>query len=548
MGEISNPEAPAGAAPLVASDDRKATTKTSTIELDEALVVLSLLLLGLAVRLLRLQPIEYYEDEVSRWHFVRQWFHGNDFHHATWTHHMARLGVNVPLFFVQALFGRAARVYYVWPVASFLLQQLLVYVTAKRLGGRGAGVLAAIFLAAFSGLDRGASQLLPDAFGGTATILLCYLVARYQEAEPALRRRFLIGAGLAFVWAYEIKESNLLFLPGAVVGVFLCHRRWQDALLFIGVLVGAILIETAGFRLFTDYSSRFAIVGETHGDIGATNFWGLFDRFRRLEPAWQMLLWMWVPSALWLVGSGDRRVFSLVLTPSSFIFLLTFLVRSIDPLVIWTRFYSRYFDPVAPLLVVAVALFLVQAVARAWSNLAPERARGWAAVLSRRAAPLVVVACALVAMTEYAAAAVPSDQHALRETRRISTICNDAYKRNLPIVMRRAPRGEELERRVRPLKLVYGVYLNDAQIATSDLAKDGQLPPTLKALRDSKRYSYVVHDARVYRDGDIEAWVERGCAVVLTEQKGHLNAAPGVPSLILERTDKLPDSCEPPRP
>lgn len=553
MAETSSNDAvpaapPAVAAPRTGSVAAGLQRIAAEFEAEELWVLLSVVALGCALRILKLQPIEYYEDEVSRWHFAREWFHNHDFRHAQWTHHMARFGLNVPVFVMQALFGRAARVYYYWPVASFTLQVGLTYLTTKRLGGRGAAVLAAIFLSVFGGLDRGASQLLPDTFSCTAMVLVCYLLARYQEADLERRMGWLIGSGLAFVWAYEIKESNLLFLPGAAAAVWICRGRFRDGLWFCGVLFAAIALETLAFRLFTPYSSRFAIVGEAHGDIAAASFWTLFERFTRLEPAWQMLFWMWVPSALWLAGTRDRRLQSLVLIPASFMFLLTFLVRSIHPMVIWTRFYSRYFDPVAPLLVIAVALFVAEGARRLWTSATPARLHAWPERLGRQAPACAMFACALVGLVEYAEAKDSLPDHPLHETRRISAITNDAYRRNLPIVQLRAKRGEPEERRVRPLKLVYGIYLNDELVATSDLAKDGKLPPILDAVRDAKRYSYVLHDARAYRGHDLETWINDGCALVVHEEKNHLNAAPKVPSLILEQTTKLPDRCHAPAP
>jgi hypothetical protein len=518
----------------------------ASVDDSELTIVLALLALSVAIRLLRLQPIEYYDDEVTRWHFVRQLFYDNDFHHARWTHHMARFGVNFPLFLVQAVFGRHARVYYIWPLASFTLQVLFLYLTAKRLGGRAAGVLAASFLCVFTGLDRGACQLLPDTFGGTAMILVVYLLVRYQEAELERRMGWLIGAGLAFVWAYEIKESNLLFLPGAAACVWLCKGRFRDGIWFCAILLLAIVIETAGFRIFTDYKSRFAIVEEAHGEITST-FVQLFDRFTRLEPPWQMLFWMWVPSAFWLGAGPDRRKQALVLMPATFLLLITFLVRSINPIVIWTRFYSRYFEPAAPLFVAAVALFAVEALRRAWPIYAPLRFGELPARLTRHAAVLTVAACCLVGGTEYALARENLANHPLTETRRFSSITNDAYRRNLPIVQLRARRGEIEDRRVRPLKAVFGIYLSDAKIVTSNGAKNNRLPDILDSVHDGKRYSFVLHDPSAYREDEIDEWVERGCAVILTEAKNHLTAATGVPSLIIKQSTKLSDSCHPPQ-
>jgi|GEM_PF-867502 len=553
MAEISSDEAAppiaeVAAAPAPPGLRARLDAALSRVDGGELTIVLAVLALCVLIRLLRLQPIEYYDDEVTRWHFVRQWFHPNQLEHARWTHHMARFGVNVPLFFSQVLCGRHARVYYVWPLTSFALQVLFVYLTSKRLGGRAAAVLAAIFLSVFAGINRGACQLLPDAFGATAMILVAYLLVRYQEAAFERRMAWLVGAGLAFVWAYEIKESNLLFLPSAALSVWLCKGRFRDGVLFCAILFGAILLETLGFRIFTDYSSRFAIVGEAHGDITVSSLWKLFERFTKMEPAWQMLFWMWVPSALWLAASRDRRLWMLALLPLSFLVLITFLVRSIHPIVIWTRFYSRYFEPMAPLLIAAVALFIVETVRRGWPAEPSSRLNQLSTALSRHAVVVTVGVCALVGCVEYATVKGELPEHPLAEARRISAITNDAYRRNLPIVQLRAKRGELEERRVRPLKLVYGIYLDDRQVARSPAAKGGQLPEILDAVRNSKRYSYVLNDERRYAPGQVEEWVRRGCAVVLREQKGHLSAAPGVPSLVLDLTTKLPEHCKPPQP
>jgi Dolichyl-phosphate-mannose-protein mannosyltransferase len=548
-GEKARPEAPrrSGSPLAVALDSwTRLRNYVGGIDTGELFGVASLLALCVVVRLLRLQPIEYYDDEVSRWHFVRQWFHANDFHHAHWTHHMARFGVNVPLFFFLALLGRKAPVYYVWPVVAFTLQVLFVYLTTKRLGGRAAGVIAAILLSLFSGMDRGASQLLPDGMGGTGMILVCYLLVRYQEATFEQRLRWLVGGALAFVWAYEIKESNLLFLPGTALGVWLCRGRFRDGVLFSAVLFAAIALETAGFRIFTDYSSRFAIVEESHGIATVKSFWNLFERFTRLEQAWQVLLYTWGLSALWLLGTRDRRSMLLIVMPATFVLLLTFMVRSTHPIVLWTRFFSRYFEPTAPLLVAAVALFLTEVGRRIWSTHAPPKFSDWLAKLSSQPAWLTAFVCLLVGLAEYGTGDSVLPNPSLVDARRISSITNDAYRRNLPIVQSHAARNEPEERRVRSLKAVFGIYLDDRQVATSEGSKQDVLPEVLDAVRNTKRYAYVVHDSRAYQPGQIESLIEEGCAVVVTEEQNYLNAAAKVPSLVLQTAQKLPARCKAP--
>jgi hypothetical protein len=508
---------------------------TATSKLDGTLVLLAVLALCVFVRLLRLQPIELYDDEVQRWHFVRQWFYDNDLRQVTWSHHMARLGVNVPLFLVQAVFGRDARVYYVWPVASFTLQVLFTYLTAERMAGRGAAVVAALLLSVFAGMDRGASQILPDAFAGTALILVCYSLVRYHDAAPNRRLPWLLAGAAALVWAYTIKESNLLFVPGTLLGVWLCGGKRRDLAAVAGVLAIAIGIETLAFRLLTRHPSRFAIVGEHHGDI-PTSFWRLFDRFSQLEPAWQMLFWLWVPAALWLWGSADRRARMVVALPASFVLLLTFLVRSVDPLIIWTRFYSRYFEPVAALFALAVALFSVELSRRLAASWRSPRWQG-------RGGAIAIGACLLVGLLEWAAVDTFYEP-ALRQVERIATVTNDAYRRNLPIVQSLAAPSEPEERRARPLKLIYGVYLSDVAIARAVNRRE-RLPEVLEAVHDGKRYSYLLREPTAYRAGEVEAWVERGCAVVVSEEPRYGLAAAGVRSLVL-RQRRLSSACQAP--
>jgi hypothetical protein len=164
------------------------------VEPSELRVVAAFLAVCVAVRLMRLQPIESYDDEVTRWNFVRQWFYQNGFQHGPWTHHMARLGLNVPLFVVQALFGPHASAYYIWPVTSSALQVLLTYLTARRLGGSAAGVIAAILLSVVTGMDRGASQILPDACGATA------MIRDSERYSYVLRDAATYGSGLIEEW------------------------------------------------------------------------------------------------------------------------------------------------------------------------------------------------------------------------------------------------------------------------------------------------------------------------------------------------------------
>jgi Dolichyl-phosphate-mannose-protein mannosyltransferase len=487
---------------------------TDRASIEQLLVIAAIIALCVYVRWLRIEPIEIAGDNTYKWNFVRQWFHNNDFSHAKWSHHTARLGINVPVFFVQAFSAETARAYYVTPIASYVLQVVLVYLLGQRLGGRAAGLLGALWLTVFTGMNRDASQLLPDGFGGTALALFFYLLVRYHDAVETKRMRWLIGAGLAFVWAYFVKESNLLFLPSVVVATWLCRRSWRDAALVAGMLALAFVLETACYRSFTDYSSRFNMVQEAHGSV-TVQFPQLFDRFTRLEPPWQMLFYSWLASAFSLVASRDARIRGLLLIPASFIFLLTFLVRSFDPIVLWTRFMSRYFGAPLPLMIVAVSVFCIACARAAWPVYAPPRLLPLAGQAARYGTAISVSACALVAFVTYKWTDRPAADNPLRQIPHITRVVNDAYRRNLPIVQDKERAREE---RARGLETIYAMFLKQKDILTSSLSKDGRLPDVEEVVqyersRKGWEYGWLVRDPAVYSKREVHKLDDDGCAV-----------------------------------
>jgi hypothetical protein len=386
-------------------------------------------------------------------------------------------------------------------------------------------------------MDQGSNQLFPDGFGGLAALIACYFLVRYEESSELNRMRWVVATGLAMVWAYLIKESNALFGPGVVLCVWLAKRRFRDVLVLGAIPVAAVLIETALFSLLTDYSSRFAIVQESHGEA-TVEFFELFDRIAKLGSAWQMLFWMWVPAVFWLWGSPDKRLRPVLLVPVMFLLLMTFLVRSINPIVLWTRFINRYWDAIGPLMCLGVAVLAVDLLRRVWLARARE---SWRVGLAERpwiglvAMPVICLGLGSVTYIRWRQA---DTLQAFDKIRNMSNIVNDAYRRNLPIVEKRAPKKELEERRVRPLKTIYGVYLKDEYLARSDIAKPGELPDILDAVKDAEKNSYLLREHRAYRKGEVEEWIEKGCAVRITERNKNT---------MVERTTKLPSHCRPPR-
>jgi Dolichyl-phosphate-mannose-protein mannosyltransferase len=509
-----------------------AVTRVRGVDLGEALLVSSLMALCVTVRVLRLTPVDIFWDAGAKWHFVRQWSYGNNFSHGHWSHHMARFGVNIPAYFAQRLFGTSADVYYVAPIALFTLGALFVYLTASRLGGRSAGILGGLLMAVLPGMDRTAAQLLPDGIAGTAAVIGGYAFVRFCDADGKQRQRWLFGVGLACVWAYAVKESSVLMFPGVVLAVFLSRRSYKEALILVGLLALYGLLETAGFRLFTPYANRLAVVEEEHGLYPPVSFWGLFGRFFKLEPPMQMLFWLWLASVLHDLGSNDKRRRLFLLLPLGFVFCLTFFVRRIDPIIQWESFKPRYMAPGGPLFVTSVAVFASDCGRGAYAVLKGPRLEALRMKMASDAGWWTFVMCVALGLAFFFDARPGFASHPLVVLRHDAGVLNDAFRRNLPIVEHAAnPRG---------LNTVYAVYMRPEYLAQSNLAKGGSLPDIWEAVRFLDRHhheAFLLRDDSAYGPGEVEKLMAAGCAIVVTAHQ----------EIELSPQQNLPETCKAPR-
>jgi hypothetical protein len=499
------------------------------VDLHELSIIVSLLALCVLVKVLWLTPINIFTDAGEKWHFVRQWSYSNDIQHGTWSHHGARLGVNVPVYFIQKIFGTHPTAYYVAPIAGFTLQILFVYLIARRLSGRLAGVLASLLLIFFPGLTPTVAQLLPDGFGGTAAIIVAYLLIRFEEETGRKRLYWLLAAGFGCFYTYWIKESDVLLWPGVVVAVWLSKRSFREAGIVIAVMLGFVLLETACFSLLTKYTHRLAIVQGVEGWYEPIKFMDLFKRFTKLDTSWQILVWMWVPSMLWLAGSNDKRARPLVLMALSFVFLLTFMVRSINPIVQWTAFKPRYFAVAAPFFGVTVGMFCSEMLSRIWQQYVGLRFQRLAEHFKRWGAPWTAGLCLALGAGLYMLAKDGLDKNPLAELGNETRILNDAYQRNLPIV--------ESHNKHRGLNTIAQIYLKPRLL----VQPDGRLPNIEEVVQSGRSHGsalwYVLRDPAAYKGDDLAELVDKGCAVVIKAKvKVNLNVK-----------QKLPERCRAPR-
>jgi hypothetical protein len=494
-------------------------------------------LLGLFIVVHRfVECVEIGGDAISKWHFVRQWSFENEFGHMRWDHHFARMGVNVPTFLFQKLFGRDWWVYYLLPFFMTALLVPVVYAVGRRLSGRLTGTLAALFIIYLSAVHRNASQLLADGVAGTFAILTVYALARFVEAEERDRRRWLVGLSLLAFVGYEAKETFVFFYPGLGLAVWLARRNWRDLATLCGILLAGLGLETLAYRSLTDYSSRLAIVRGTHAagveseqvELAVSGF---VKPFAALERDWHVLLLVAFVGAIWLLFFNRRsRAVGRAVALLGLSHVAMFSVSS----QVFQNPLPRYMDPAIPFAALAAAELLAAAVVAllTWPKLAPmTTSAAWqrfAPVRPVMAAAWLVPLLLCVALFTVRAQAQDPPLSGWAQGRRMAWLAADTYDRNLPLA---AP-----ARSAKTLMTIYDVYLDDGR-----LARNKVLPSYNEAKRRSRKMTFLAKDPAVYGRDTFEQLAKAGC--VLEIRRG---SAPVTKRGYADtrRTEPLPPRCD----
>lgn len=289
-------------------------------------------------------------DAAWKWAFVRGWDHGLPW---VFDHHTARFTVNLPIYLTQRLLGTQVNVMYVAPLCMALLQVAALYACGRLLASRGVGIAAVATLLAFEPWTMAASRLLPGVFQTTYLVLALYGYARFANEK---RRGWLLWLGACVLLAYEAMITTLYFVPGFVLAVWHLRRRWLDNGLWLAVLLAGMAIETAGYAWLSEFPlGRLQIIQRSHSNVAPLELAGLFRRYAVLPLTWQLALGAGAGCACllpWL--SRSRPLHGLCMLIATVLLATTFGVKQLDPLVPALNFRARYFDPLAPLLALAV--------------------------------------------------------------------------------------------------------------------------------------------------------------------------------------------------
>lgn len=477
-------------------------------------------------------------DAVSKWQFVRQWSYANDFSAAKWDHHMTRFGVNGITWLVQKTFSTNWRSYYIAPVFMAALQVPLVYALSRRLAGNLAGLFAALCITYLPAVHTSLSQLLPDGFVGTYGLLATYLLIRLVDARQQARLPLLLGLGVVAFVGYLAKETFFFFYPGLGVALLLARRSLRDGVIFAGILLLGLALETGWYRLFTTYPSRLAIVRSVHfawaddDEPTVATASGFVKMFTGLDRDWHYLLLAAAVGAVWLLvfnRSQKTQGRIVVLVGASYLLLLGFSTQ------FWQRPLPRYMIPVAPFAAVCAgvaAAMLVVALARVLSQVPGSvgaTLRGAGSFVSQKSVVTagVVLVVVLAGIRTYRQQLETPPFDGLEHGALMARLANRTYARNLPIVQ---------GKRAKVLTAFYDVYLHDKQ-----LARGGILPDFSAAKRRHGSYTYIVKDPSVYNRQVFANLLDAEC--VLDVRRGSKRLGMGG-CADTSRYTELPERCD----
>ncbi len=321
-------------------------------ETPEWKIILFLFLVTLIFRMLTLEVIEDSGDGVFYWQAAQKIKNGIPY--GQLTHWNTRFGIIIPQLAVLHIFGSHPRMYYFLPFTFSCVQIILLYYIGSRLFTRKTAVTASLMLLLYPEMARASSQLLPGIFSGTYILITLTLLYLFSSSKK--NYIYIVLAAFTMFLAYETKVTNLFFLPGILLALLLITEDIKPPLIYGMVLFGLFLGECFIYQHITgDFLARAHAITGRHlegGGLESVNFFFLFVRWILPGPLFILFFAASIyGSYLLLKKSLKQKAVIIILPMLSFIFFLTFTVKSIFPLVPATNFRIRYWNTALPLII-----------------------------------------------------------------------------------------------------------------------------------------------------------------------------------------------------
>ena len=342
---------------------------------------------------------------------------------------------------MQVVFGEAAQFTYVAPLFAQTVVIGASYVLTRMVSTRAAGVLVVAILCEFDPYVRASSQIRPGMFSAMYVLLLAIALVLYCRAKPSKRIGPLLAIGVLSVLSYLTKISNLFFTPAVLLVMYLGQRRKGDVLGFLGLLALGFALESVvhflmvgGTRVTSTFKRGPGPPLQAYLDL-------TYRLTRYLEDPYKLVIYPFFiagPLLPAVIPSERKRAaaLSISLLPISFLLIITFGVRSFDPLRSFMPFHSRYLNEVIPLCVVAVVVVLQVGVKAIVSQVTPRLGREgqrFASGTFSMAAALAALGMHFGYLRELSSRQDPGN-HPFAQARRAYLLLSDTYERGLPIL------------------------------------------------------------------------------------------------------------------
>ena len=313
------------------------------------------------------------DDAVESWGMARRLFFNADYY---LIHRTARFGTIIPVYLTQLLFGTHPLVYYAAPAIASVIQIVFFYKIARRVRGESFAFISSVALLSFPQMIRDVSHPRVSVFSTMFFLIsLYYALKFYMDCSPEtsdsrIHRKDLLISGINVFFMYMSKEDSVYFLPVLMLIVFMSRKRFSDIVLFGIVPFSLFISETVAYNLFTEFSKgRLSLLNSNHFDFVApvSSWLSLFDRFRgeHLRPYFRYPLFISFIGGIYILAkrrySEDSRINPAVfitLCLFIYIFFLTFLVKSLHPVIPFNTFRTRYMNIIIPPMILIITYIL----------------------------------------------------------------------------------------------------------------------------------------------------------------------------------------------
>ncbi len=411
---------------------------------DENIVLLFLVFFGLFFRFLTITNIETGGDAASVWFAAKQLYYNLPY---PINHHTARFGMIIPVYISQVIFGTHPVVYYIIPLFFFILQVIFLYKIAAQAYGINLAFLSSMILIFLPKMFSHAVQIKPDGFCATYILICVYFIFKFKDSKKHLYFYLILSALFMFL-AYMTKETSLFFLPGIAICIWIMKKKLKYVIVFGAVLFTLFLGETAIYYFALGVKTgRIEIVTASHLDSGnllaLPSIWNLFLRYAQLNIFEKIYFFAYIAGSFFLVVKTktikiDEKVKSLLIIPLAFFVLLTFAVKSINPVVPAMSYNPRHLVPAAPFMsfIISYSLIVVFSSGRISSlmNRVKKPVHLYAGITGVLSVVCLIVVITVMPYFSQLKRDSFLGEHPFPATFQYHTILNNAYANGIPII------------------------------------------------------------------------------------------------------------------